>query len=272
MATFRIQKTKDYTVMSNHHLQNKNLSLRAKGLLSQMLSLPEDWDYTLKGLAAINQEGIDAIRVAVNELEKQGYLKRERERDENGCLRGTCYFVYEVPIFDSPTLENPTQVKPTLEKPTLVNPTQLNTNIINKLNKLNTDLTNTHCTYTPEFQNVWSIYPRKTDKTKAYRVYCQRLGEGFSADELETAVKRYIEFCETQGIQGRYVKCLYTFFGEDKPFEDYLASDYAASEKSENPKTRTRRAKDSFNNFCQREYNFGEYEKMLLKMSCNVST
>lgn len=61
MAVFRVERIKDYTVMSNHHLRNKNLSLKAKGLLSQMLSLPDDWDYTLKGLAAINKESVDAI-------------------------------------------------------------------------------------------------------------------------------------------------------------------------------------------------------------------
>ena len=65
MAVFRVERSKDYTVMSNHHLRNKELTLKAKGLLSQMLSLPEDWDYTLKGLAAINRESIDAIRTAV---------------------------------------------------------------------------------------------------------------------------------------------------------------------------------------------------------------
>lgn len=79
MATvFRVQKTKDFTVMSNHHLKNKDLSLRSKGLLSFMLSLPEDWDYSLKGLATLNKEGIDAIRSAINELEAFGYIERSR--------------------------------------------------------------------------------------------------------------------------------------------------------------------------------------------------
>ena len=68
MAVFRIEKSKDYTVMSNHHLRNTELSLRAKGLLSQILSLPEGWDYTIAGLAAINKEGKDAVRAAVQEL------------------------------------------------------------------------------------------------------------------------------------------------------------------------------------------------------------
>ena len=88
MAVFRVERNKGYTVMSNHHLHNKELSLKAKGLLSQMLSLPEDWDYTLKGLSLINREKIDAIREAIKELERAGYIVRSRERDEKGRLRG----------------------------------------------------------------------------------------------------------------------------------------------------------------------------------------
>lgn len=122
MSVFRVEKTKGYTVMSNHHLRNHALSLKAKGLLSQMLSLPEDWDYTLKGLAQINRESIDAIREAVRELEQAGYITRSRERDERGCLRGTVYTIYEQP-HAKPTPEEPAQEKPALEKPTLEKPT-----------------------------------------------------------------------------------------------------------------------------------------------------
>ena len=136
MSVFRVVKAKGYTVMSNHHLRNHALSLKAKGLLSQMLSLPEDWDYTLQGLAQINKESIDAIREAVRELERAGYIKRSRERDERGCLRGTVYTIYEQPhaeptpeepTQEKPALDNPTLEKPMLDKPTLENPMQLNT-------------------------------------------------------------------------------------------------------------------------------------------------
>ena len=88
MAVFRVEKNRGYTVMSNHHLRNKALSLKAKGLLSQMLSLPEDWDFTLKGLSLINREQIDAIRAAVRELEQAGYIVRSRERDSQGACAG----------------------------------------------------------------------------------------------------------------------------------------------------------------------------------------
>ena len=86
MAVFRIEKTRDYTVMSNYHLRDRSLSLKAKGLLSLMLSLPEDWDYTMKGLARICKDGIDSISGGIRELEAHGYLVRARVRNENGQL------------------------------------------------------------------------------------------------------------------------------------------------------------------------------------------
>ena len=151
MAVFRVERNRGYTVMSNHHLRNRGLTLKAKGLLSQMLSLPDNWDYTLAGLSHINRESIDAIREAVRELEKAGYIVRSRERDEKGRLRGADYIIYEQPqppVSDLPTLENPTLENPTLENPTLENPTQLNKDIsrtdLSKKEKSNTDISNTH--------------------------------------------------------------------------------------------------------------------------------
>lgn len=146
MELFDVEQVKGYTITPNFHQRDKTISLKAKGLLSQMFSLPNDWDYTLKGLAHINLDGIDAIRTAIRELEKAGYIRRTRIRDENGRLRGTKYKVYATPrppTSDSPTLENPTQVKPTQEEPVQENPTQLNIDITSK-DKSNTDLSNTH--------------------------------------------------------------------------------------------------------------------------------
>ncbi|MEG1822996.1 MAG: helix-turn-helix domain-containing protein, partial [Clostridiales bacterium] len=97
MAVFRIQKQDNYTVMSNHHLKNTSLSLNAKGLLSLMLSLPENWDYTLRGLSAICKDGVDSVTTAIKELEIGGYLVRERSRMDNGQLGNTEYFIYEHP-------------------------------------------------------------------------------------------------------------------------------------------------------------------------------
>ena len=127
MAVFRVEKTKNYTVMANHHLKDRRLSLRSKGLLSVMLSLPEEWDYTLKGLAVISKEGVDAIGEAVKELERAGYIIRSRQRDDHGRLRGMEYVIYEQPQqsgTNPPGRENPVQVKPVQAKPAQASPVQ----------------------------------------------------------------------------------------------------------------------------------------------------
>ncbi len=125
MAIFRVERNKGYTVMSNHHLRNKELTLKAKGLLSQMLSLPEDWDYTLAGLSRINRESIDAIRTAVWELEKAGYITRKQGRDAKGKLTSIVYTIYEQPRLPEPdkqALEDPMSGRPSLEHSTLDEP------------------------------------------------------------------------------------------------------------------------------------------------------
>ena len=151
MAVFRVEKNRGYTVMSNHHLRNKDLSLKAKGLLSQMLSLPEDWDYTLAGLSYINRESIDAIRTAVWELEKAGYITRRQGRDEKGKMTAIEYTIYEqpqppeldCPVLENPTADNPILENPTTDNPTSENPTQLNKDISSKEQSI-TDLSSTH--------------------------------------------------------------------------------------------------------------------------------
>jgi hypothetical protein len=122
MAVFRVERTQNYTVMSNYHLRDKTISFKAKGLLSLMLSLPEDWDYTLAGLTRISLEGKDAIRAAVVELEKAGYVTRSRVRNEKGHLQGTEYVIRERPVFSAqPALEEPASENPTLEDTTQLN-------------------------------------------------------------------------------------------------------------------------------------------------------
>ena len=145
MAVFRVERTRDYTVMSNHHLKNKELSLKAKGLLSQMLSLPENWDYTLAGLSAINRESKDAIRSAVNELEKAGYIRRRQTVDSRGKFSGNEYIIYEQPqpLSASPSSGFPTTGNPSTEKPSSENPTQLKIDQVN-IQEENTQGSNTH--------------------------------------------------------------------------------------------------------------------------------
>ena len=127
MAVFRVERNSGYTVMSNHHLRNKELTLKAKGLLSQMLYLPEDWDYTLAGLSHINRESIDAIRTAVWELDT--IYEQPQPMLEN-------------PIPGKPMLENPTADNPTSENPTQLNKDRSRTNLPKKEKSI-TDLSNT---------------------------------------------------------------------------------------------------------------------------------
>lgn len=156
MAVFRIEKTRDYTVMSNHHLRNTDLSLKAKGLLSLMLSLPEEWDYTTKGLARICKDGVDSICAGVRELEDHGYVVRERVRNANGQLGAIEYTILEQPRppepkREKPERENPVQANPVLDNPVLgkpeqENPAQLNIDIssnqISKKDLSSTEISN----------------------------------------------------------------------------------------------------------------------------------
>ena len=202
MAVFRVERNKGYTVMSNHHLRNKELTLKAKGLLSQMLSLPEDWDYTLAGLSRINREKIDAIREAVRELERAGYIQRSRERDEKGRLRGADYIIYEkppnldLPTLENPTLDNPTLEKPTQEKPTLENPTQLNKDIsktdLPKKETSNTDLSNTDSipilspAPSPLEDAAEPPERKRTERNDAYKIYEEIIKDNIEYDHLVT--------------------------------------------------------------------------------------
>ena len=192
MSVFRVEKNKGYTVMSNHHLRNHALSLKAKGLLSQMLSLPEDWDYTLQGLAQINKESIDAIREAVRELERAGYIKRSRERDERGCLRGTVYTIYEQPhaeptpeepTQEKPALNNPTLEKPMLEKPTLENPMQLNTKSTKKRKRQSTGLSITDSIPFPSGFPETPVQKR-TEAKETFESYRELILENIDYDVL----------------------------------------------------------------------------------------
>ncbi len=193
MAVFRVEKTRDYTVMANHHLKNRTLTLKAKGLLSLMLSLPEDWDYTLKGLSFISVESIDAIREAVKELERSGYIIRSRARNDKGQLKGADYVIYEQPhlsdeppipekpTLDIPTLDDPVQEKPILDtpilgKPTQGNPTQLNTNRVNMY------------PVSPEKSNTYGTNPNQSNPNTAHRASSQTKPPGcdeIGCDEAE---------------------------------------------------------------------------------------
>lgn len=182
-TVFRVEKSSNYTVMSNFHMMDYTLSYKAKGILSEILSLPPTWDYTLAGLAALANDGIDSVRSGIKELENSGYVNRKRTRDELGRMSKNEYVVYERPEDNpefmknqgnetenpiqfkettnsnnnekackskiSPSLENPIMEQPQTDYPSLENPTlekpTLENPMTNKVfNILNTKGLNTY--------------------------------------------------------------------------------------------------------------------------------
>lgn len=134
MTVVRVNKTANYTVLSNYHFKEREMSLKAKGLLSLMLSLPEDWNYTISGLVKLSKDGKDGVMAALVELEKFGYLQRQRTTNSKGQFSGIEYNIYEKPQRDLPIADNPILDKPNAEKAKL-----LNTNVLNT-KELNTDI------------------------------------------------------------------------------------------------------------------------------------
>ena len=205
MAVFRVEKTKDFTIMSNHHLRNTELSLKAKGLLSLMLSLPEDWDYTTKGLAHICKDGVDSITTALKELERHGYLTRQRLRYENGQLGDIEYTIHEKPVTlekqeVSPKRENPRQVNPRQAKPEQEKPSQLNTNS-SRTKKSKTDISRTYQSIYPAAPETESRpdWMDRIDLVNAYReiikanVEYDIMTERYGAERMDEAVELMLE-------------------------------------------------------------------------------
>lgn len=205
MAVFRVERTQNYTVMSNYHLRDKTLSLKAKGLLSLMLSLPDTWDYTLAGLARISLEGKDAIRAAVVELEKAGYIHRSQTTDKSGKFGSNEYIIREYPTSHEPSPEGPSAAQPlpenpTTDKPSTVStrtehPTQINKDQENK-DKTNTDSVSTdsiHFLPAPSTAPV-AAQPPETKGRKRRRSGGMSRGEMDAYRELIRENIRYDDF------------------------------------------------------------------------------
>ena len=193
MSTFRVNKNVNYTVMSNHHLQDKRLSLKAKGLLSYMLSLPDDWDYSLKGLATGCKDGIDSVRSAVHELEDGGYLCRSKVRDARGRIIDYNYEVFELPqkerikkrpapVPNSPSSENPMSGFPTLE-----NPTQQNTN------KQNTKRQSTNLSGQTDESADFDQMEAQVREEFRERLEIDTLAQRYDPDKLEELLDNIVE-------------------------------------------------------------------------------
>ena len=190
MAVFRVERTQNYTVMSNYHLRDKSLSLKAKGLLSLMLSLPETWDYTLSGLAKISLEGKDAIRATVVELEKAGYIQRHQTTGKDGKFGSNEYIIREYPASHEPPLEGPSSAQPLSENPSTVppsagatlteNPTQIKKDPVKK----DQEITDSVSTESFPFPSVPSPSPAPVE-TERKRKKGKRRRQSVSKGEMD---------------------------------------------------------------------------------------
>ena len=173
MAVFRVERTNNYTVMSNYHLRDKTISFKAKGLLSLMLSLPEDWDYTLAGLARISLEGKDTIRAAVVELEKAGYVQRHQTTDKAGKFGSNEYIIREYPVSHEPPPEGPSSASPlsgnsmTEEPSTASTQTEKATQIIKDLQTKENKILTSQSTDSFPFPSAPSMTPAAAEPPEA---------------------------------------------------------------------------------------------------------
>lgn len=205
--------------MSNHHLRNMNLSLKAVGLLSKILSLPPEWDYTIEGLAAICKDGITAVKSALKELKDEGYLvvtKLMPDKTKSGRIE-YIYDIYEQPQ-EKQALEKQGIENLPVEIQGVENPPQLNTNKSNKevLSKeeLKTD-------YKEEFENLWSIYPNKKGKTNALKDYITARKSGVPFEDVLSGLYKYIEYINLEKTPEKYIKHGSTWFHQHCWEDDY---------------------------------------------------
>lgn len=244
MATFRVHKNKNYTAMSNHHLRNTELSLKAKGLHSQMLSLPDTWKYSIEGLAKINKEGVTSINNILIELEKFGYLKRTRVRNAAGQLKGTVYDVYEEPIDGNPEQANPEQDYPKQDEPEQGNQGQLNTKETNK-KESNTDYINNSSNPIPSLEsfpcesgnvdNNETGRERKGQKTNNYDLWERQIKTNVDYESLKINYPYELQLIdEIIAIMVETVmsnRAMIRIAGDDYPFsvvkEKFLQIDYS---------------------------------------------
>ncbi|MDY4997098.1 MAG: helix-turn-helix domain-containing protein [Bacilli bacterium] len=156
MSVFKIEKNKDYTIMSNYHLRDRELSYKAKGLLSFMLSLPEDWDYSLNGLCAISKESKDGIRSILKELQEHHYIEIEKVRGDKGYFEYN-YLIYEIPHFKNVEKNNPGMENPYMDNPDMETTTQINTNKINTNKQIDKDDKTISSFFIPEEHNILTL-------------------------------------------------------------------------------------------------------------------
>ena len=218
MAIIRKHHVGNYTVVDNGFIRDTSLSLKAKGIMLTLLSLPDDWVFTEAWLVSQCSDGITAVRSALNELEDHGYLIRERVREENGKLGDSIYDIYEEPESQKPVLENPN-----LDKPQLLS----TNNYINKnyIETLNTNNTNCGDTETEQIERIVrylneSIGTHYSPKTKeTVRCIRARFKEGFTPDDFRKVIDTKVDDWLKRPDMKMYLRPA-TLFGPK--FESYL--------------------------------------------------
>lgn len=232
MAKVIVPRNEGYTIMTNWHLRDKALSLKAKGLMSFMLSLPEDWDYSIEGLVKCSSDGRDSIRSAIAELSQQGYLTVSRCRDARGLLTDSEYTLHPHPQTGNPYMDNPM-----LDFPTLDNPTQINTKDNKELKSINKEDTNVskkeHSDWL-EFEEVWELYPKREGKQNAMKAYLKARKEGISKETIVAGINTYIEFIKARGIGRQYIKMGSTWFTQRCWQDEYDLSGYGKTARDYN--------------------------------------
>ena len=218
MAVVRVNKTRNYTVMSNVHLFDKNISLKARGLLSTVFALPDNWDYSISGLVTLCKESETAVKSCMNELKEHGYLRVTKERGEKGLFE-YIYTFYENPSLDNPHMEEPMTDNPPMENPPMdnlgvespevENVGLLNTNISNtkvsNTKKLNTKQSNSRVAEPiTRFEDFWKAYPKQTHRFLTEQEYVQSVCRGNEEEWLVEAAKEYA-LC-VQGKDTKYIK------------------------------------------------------------------
>ena len=212
MSVLRKEKKGNFTVIDNAIFKDRNLSLKAKGLLCLMLSLPDGWNYSIAGLVNLSTDGESAVRSTLKELETAGYFRREQVR-ENGKIIDTEYVISETKNCDFPLVEN--QV---VGNQVVGNPRQLNTKELNT-NQSTTNKSTTKGIYEAEFEYLWSIYPKKQGKDKAYKSYEKARLKGTTCREVEQGILAYKEHIRRNRIEPQYIKMGSTYFSQ-KAWQD----------------------------------------------------
>ena len=205
--------------MSNAHFKEREMSLKAKGLLSLMLSLPDEWDYSVSGLVSLSKDGKDSTTKALTELEHLGYVRRIRATDSKGRFTG-----YDYDIYENPQTEKPKTGNPLTENPSTENPPQLNTNISNT-NQSNTnglktkDINN----ISDEFETLWKLYPRKIGKPKALKAYQKARKNGVSFEDVKQGIENYNAEITAKKTGAEYIKHGATWFYNECWNDEYEA-------------------------------------------------